>query len=148
MSVELLNLEIELSGTYWNKRPEFSVWFDDEKILQDKIVFDTHTVKLERELSPGEHELKIRLENKQPSDTLKDDNNNIVNDMLLNIVSISIGDVPLDQLIRNAEYHLDEPQDYHGKTITRLDSCVNLGWNGSYVLKFSSPFYIWLLEKL
>jgi hypothetical protein len=147
MPQESLNVEIKLSGKHWNKYPEFSVWFDDEKLIHDKLQFDIHTVNLERDVSEGNHELKIRLENKTSQDTVIE-NGEIVKDMLLNIDDISIDDISLGNLLWSAEYLLDEPQEYQGKTITKLDHCVNLGWNGTYILKFSSPFYIWLLEKL
>ena len=29
-----------------------------------------------------------------------------------------------------------------------LDNCINLGWNGTWMLSFESPFYIWLLENI
>jgi hypothetical protein len=148
MRQESLNFEVKLSGTHWNKYPEFSVWIDDQLLVKDKIVFDTHTIKIERDLEEGEHLLKIRLENKdQKADTVIV-NNEIVKDMLLNIDDIIIDDISLGNLLWTAEYQLDQPQEYNGKTIDHLDHCVNLGWNGTYVLKFSSPFYIWLLEKL
>lgn len=148
MHQESLNFEIKLSGTHWNKYPEFSVWVDDEKLVQDYIRFDTHTVKIERDLIEGPHELKIRLENKTNGDTVLSENGEIEKDMLLNVDDIIIDDISLGNLLWTAEYHLDEPHEYQGKTITQLDNCVNLGWNGTYILKFSSPFYIWLLEKL
>ena len=72
----------------------------------------------------------------------------IINDMLLNIKDIEIDSISLGQLVWSGEYLIDEPQEYNGTTITKLDHCVNLGWNGTYVLNFSSPFYIWLLESL
>jgi hypothetical protein len=148
MRQESLNFEVKLSGTHWNKYPEFSVWLDDQKILSDKIIFDTHTIKFERDLEEGEHLLKIRLENKdQKTDTVIE-NGQIVKDMLLNIDDIVIDDISLGNLLWTADYQLDHPQEYQGNTITKLDHCVNLGWNGTYILKFSSPFYIWLLEKL
>jgi len=68
--------------------------------------------------------------------------------MLLNIDDITIDDISLGNLLWSAEYILDEPQEYNGKIIDHLDHCVNLGWNGAYTLKFTSPFYVWLLEKL
>ena len=68
--------------------------------------------------------------------------------MLLNIDDITIDDISLGNLLWSAEYLLDTPQTYNGQTITKLDSCVNLGWNGSYSLKFTSPFYLWLLENM
>jgi hypothetical protein len=144
---EELKFEVKLSGTHWSKYPEFSVWLDEQKIISDKIIFDTHTIKFERDLSEGPHELKIRLENKTIQDTVTD-NDQIVKDMLLNIDNIIIDDISIGHLIWDATYILDEPQEYQGKTIDHLDRCVNLGWNGTYVLKFSSPFYVWLLEKL
>jgi len=148
MRQESLNFEVKLSGTHWNKYPEFSVWIDDQLLVKDKIVFDTHTIKIERDLEEGEHLLKIRLENKdQKTDTVIE-NGQIVKDMLLNIDDIVINDISLGNLLWTTEYQLDQPQEYNGKTITKLDHCVNLGWNGTYVLKFSSPFYVWLLEKL
>jgi len=148
MHQESLNFEVKLSGTHWNKYPEFSVWLNDQLIIKDQLVFDTHTVKFERDLIEGDHLLKIRLENKTNSDTVLSSNGEIEKDMLLNIDDIVIDDISLGNLLWSAEYHLDNPQEYHGKTITQLDNCVNLGWNGTYILKFSSPFYIWLLEKL
>ena len=72
----------------------------------------------------------------------------VMKDMLLNIDDITIDDLSLGNLLWSAEYKLDERQMYNGKEIDHMDRCVNLGWNGSYTLNFSSPFYIWLLEKL
>jgi hypothetical protein len=98
-------------------------------------------------LNEGDHTLKIRLENKTASDTLVE-NGEIVKDMLLNIDDIEIDDISLGNLLWSAEYLLDKPQEYKGNSINHLDGCVNLGWNGTYVLKFTTPFYVWLLEKL
>ena len=149
MSQESLTFEVVLSGTYWDKKPQFSVWLDDHVVVQSEIAEPNvpQSVKFERELDEGSHQLKIRLENKTPQDTVIV-NGEIVSDMLLNIDGIVIDDISLEQLVWNAEYHLDTAQEYQGSTITRMDQCVNLGWNGTYILKFSTPFYIWLLEKL
>ena len=147
MSVEELNFEIKLSGTYWNKYPEFSVWLDDQKIISDKIIFDTHTIKIERGLAEGQHQLKIRLENKTDQDTEVVDGQ-VVKDMLLNIEDIVINNMSLGTLLWDAAYILDKPHEFNGKTITQLNNCVNLGWNGSYILNFSTPYHEWLLEKL
>jgi len=148
MNSETLKFDITLSGTYWGKKPQFSIWLDDHVIQQSEFQDQTQTIKFERELDEGEHSLKIRLENKdQRTDTIIE-NDEIIKDMLLNIDDISIDEISLGNLLWSAEYHLDQPQKYQDKTITHLDNCVNLGWNGTYILKFSSPFYIWLLEKL
>ena len=154
MSLETVNFKITLSGAFHDKRPSFSIWVDDQVAVQSELPDqDPHSFTFSRELAEGEHQLKIRLENKSPSDVIKDDPDNIdsfniVKDMILNIDDIEIEDINLGHLKWAAEYLLDEPQEYQGQTITHLDHCVNLGWNGTYILKFSSPFYVWLLEKL
>jgi hypothetical protein len=148
MHEESLSFQISLTGTFWDKHPQFSVWLDDYVITQTEIASEAEQiVNFERRISEGAHELKIRLENKTSADTIIE-NGNVVKDMLLNIDDITIDDISLGNLLWSAEYVLDKPQIYKGQTIDHLDGCVNLGWNGTYILKFTSPFYIWLLEKL
>ena len=148
MHKENLNFSISLTGTYWDRKPQFSVWLDDHVVAQSEIASEAEQiVNFERKISEGPHTLKIRLENKTNSDTVVE-NGEVVKDMLLNIDDITIDDISLGNLLWSAEYVLDRPQAYKGQTIDHLDGCVNLGWNGTYTLKFTSPFYIWLLEKL
>ena len=148
MEHESLEFVVTVSGTYWDKKPQFSIWLDDHVIIQTSISSESQQPhKFTCTIDEGEHTLKIRLENKSSSDT-QIVNGEVTNDMILNIDDITIDDISLGQLLWDAEYKLDKPQQYQGKEITQLDNCVNLGWNGTYVLKFTSPFYIWLLEKL
>ncbi len=148
MQEENLSFKISLTGTFWDRRPQFSVWLDNHVVIQSEIASSAEQiVAFERRVDEGPHELKIRLENKVDADTVIE-NDEVVKDMLLNIDNITIDDIGLGNLLWSAEYILDEKQMYQGKEIDQLDGCVNLGWNGTYVLKFTTPFYVWLLEKL
>ena len=148
MEQESINFVVTVSGTYWDKKPQFSIWLDDHVVIQTSISSELQqTHGFTHAIDEGEHTLSIRLENKFPDDVHKV-NDEVVGDMLLNIDSITIDGISLGRLLWNAEYKLDKPQQYNGKEITQLSNCVNLGWNGTYVLKYTSPFYIWLLEKL
>ena len=148
MQEENLSFKISLTGTFWDRHPQFSVWLDDHVVIQSEISSEAEQiVNFERRVNEGSHELKIRLENKADADTVIE-NGEVVKDMLLNIDDITIDDISLGNLLWSAEYILDKKRIYKGQEIDHLDGCVNLGWNGTYVLKFSSPFYIWLLEKL
>jgi len=144
---EPLKFEIELSGTYWDKLPQFSVWLDDDVIVQSEISQNPQIVNFERSVDIGYHTLKIRLENKTPQDTVIEDGK-IVKDLLLNINDIKIEDISLGNLLWTADYKLDQKQTFNGQEIDHLDNCVNLGWNGTYMLTFTSPFYLWLLENI
>jgi hypothetical protein len=148
MSEEKLSFVVTLSGTFWDRRPQFSIWLDDHAVIQSEIASTVQQpVAFEHTIDEGPHTLKIRLENKTTADTVIE-NGEVIKDMLLNIDDIVIDDISLGNLLWSAEYILDDKQTYNSKEIDRLDGCVNLGWNGTYVLKFTSPFYIWLLEKL
>lgn len=148
MNEEKLSFVVTLSSTYWNRRPQFSIWLDDHVVVQSEIPDSaSRPISFERMVDEGAHTLKIRLENKTISDTVFE-NGQVVKDMLLNIDDITIDDISLGNLLWSAEYILDKPQSYKGQTIDHLDGCINLGWNGTYILKFTSPFYIWLLDKL
>ena len=148
MQEENLQFKISLTGTYWDKKPQFSVWLDDHVVIQSEIASKSEQIiNFERRITEGPHQLKIRLENKTDTDTVIE-NDEVVKDMLLNISDITFDDISLGNLLWSAEYILDKPQIYKGQEIDCLDGCVNLGWNGTYTLKFTSPFYIWLLEKL
>ena len=148
MNEEKLSFVVSLSAKFWDRRPQFSIWFDDHLVVSSEINSqESHPIAFERTVDEGPHSLKIRLENKTNSDTVVE-NGEVIEDLLLNIDDIAIDDISLGNLLWTAEYILDKPQLYQGKTIDHLDNCVNLGWNGTYILKISSPFYIWLLEKL
>jgi hypothetical protein len=147
MDKETLTFSVLLSSTNWGKLPQFSIWLDDKLIVRNMLDNNTPAIKFSEEVIAGTHELKIRLENKMPSDTVLVDSN-IVKDMLLNIDDISINEISLGNLLWNGKYTLNQSQQYNGAIITEMDNCVNLGWNGTYSFAFNSPFYLWLLDSL
>lgn len=145
---ETLSFKITLSAVFWEKLPEYSIYVNDELKIRDTVAGDEKTlISFDHQLSPGPAQLRIQLHNKTSSDT-QTENGAIVKDMLLNIDDIVIDDVPLGNVIRQGNYYLDHPQQYQGEVINSLKGCVNLGWNGTYVLDFSIPFYHWLLDYI
>ncbi len=149
--LEKIHFKIGLSGTYWGKKPQYEILVNDKQFYQGIISneqnqpeFFEFSTELEEDCN---HKLQIRLTNKTDKDVVKDvddiDNFNIVQDMLLNIDSICIDDIDIGSLMWTES-------SFVGDDTTRpiLKNCVNLGWNGTYTLEFSSPFYLWLLEKM
>lgn len=151
--VESLAFKIGLSGTYWDRKPEFEIRLNNKLITSGKISADSGSTEyftFTSELEPGNHVLGIRLLNKQITDTVQsEDKSTIVNDLLLNIESIEIDEVEVGMCKwYESVYILDTPAQFNNQTVTQLEKCVNLGFNGEYQLKFTSPYYIWLLEQL
>lgn len=149
---ETLHFKIGVSGAYWDKKPHFTVWLDDQKFA-DSIIGgrskEIEYIEFDAEIVEGAHEFKVRLENKTDRDTETDGHGNILNDMLLNIESIEIDEIDLGSLLWTAsEFRADKEKIVNGEDMSLLKNCVTLGWNGTYVIKFDSPFYLWLLENL
>jgi hypothetical protein len=157
MTTELLKFKIGISGTFWDKRPEFSISVNDTVYSAGVISADSGTTEyfeFSVNLGEGKNSLNICLLNKTDSDVQKDnyddpDTFKIIGDMLLNIHSIEIDDIDVGILRHTAsEYVLSVPQTHDNTTIASMKECVNLGWNGTYKFAFGSPFYVWLLENM
>ena len=150
---EKLEIKLGISGTYWSKCPDFSISIDGQELKSGTITAPSDTVEYHSfvcELEEQEHVLGVRLLNKEMSDTVQnEDKSAILNDLLLNIVSIEIDEVELGPCKwKNSVFVIDQPVEYQGQHVTELKNCVNLGFNGEYQFKFSTPYYVWLLENM
>ena len=71
MNEEKLSFVVILSGTFWDRRPQFSVWLDDHMVVSSEIVGAApQEIKFQRTINEGIHSLNIRLENKTYGDTV------------------------------------------------------------------------------
>ena len=93
-----------------------------------------------------DHVLAVELLGKTWAHTEIDAAGKIVKDSLVHLSDFSIDDIAIDQLVwENARYLHDHNQtgeaaihDYFG----------HMGCNGRVELEFSTPVYLWLLEKM
>jgi hypothetical protein len=152
---ELIHFKIGLSSNSDQKKPRFQIRLNDDVKVESLLTADANSVqffKFDAELVEGEYLLKIDFLNKQPADTELNESGEIVKDLLLNIVSIEIDEIDIDSLIYTKSFYNpiypDSYLDQEQKKITTVHNCVNLGWNGTWNLPFSSPVYIWLLENI
>ena len=150
---ESLHFKIGISGTYWDKRPQYSIAVGNDIIKEGAISVasdETEYIEFDYETDLDAPCLKISLLNKTDQDTVQnEDKTAIVNDMLLNIVSVEIDEIDIGHLIYGlSEYHVDVPVKVDDVTTQIVKHCVNLGWNGTWQLSWDNPFYIWLLENI
>lgn len=143
-NTEHLSFKVGLSGTYWDRQPEFTICVNDVEYVRGQAQADTEYYEFEVDLAENSaHNIQIRLTNKSDSDVIEsEDKTTILQDMLLNINHISVDGLDLGTLLWECSKFVGD--DVSKPTLT---NCVNLGWNGTYILEFRSPFYLWLLEK-
>jgi len=156
---ETLTFKIGLSSTSDKKQTEFKIGINGNTLVHSKLsksVNETEYFEFSHEIAEGDNVLEISLLNKGFGDTVVDSEGNIVSDLLLNIDSIEIDEIDLGALKWTlSSYDPEYPERYkaeavkHGKELSNdIKNCVNLGWNGTWKLPFTSPFYIWLLEHI
>lgn len=147
-NTETLNFKVTLDAIFWKKIPEYSILVDNIVKSNGLLVNKGVTVvEFSCELEHGPHVIAVRLSNKDWTDTLIE-NGEIVADMLLTVSEIQIDTIDLGELKYQGIFYLDSPQMFQGQEIQDLPGCTSMGWNGQYELKFSSPYYLWLLENL
>lgn len=145
---ETLKFKVTLSAIYWNKRPDFDITINGRIKAQGEFTAHSggfESYEFEHTVQENEsYKLKIRLNNKEESDCIiSNDTKEILKDMALIISSIEVDDYPLGDLISSQSRFV--PDDFY--TFSIIPECTTLGVNGTYILMFSSPFYLWLLEK-
>ena len=137
--METVHVRLGLSGTYWGNQPQYRV------LANDRVVKEGTAGALEHIEFDFEYDatatLAVELLNKTNQDTVLDEQNNIVKDQLLNIESVEIDDIDLKQIPRDLSVYTT----YDNRTVRE---CINLGWNGTWRLTWTDPFYLWLLEYL
>jgi len=150
--MENINFKIKLHGHDCNDRwpacrvtvnDTCNVKFDGEIRGETLIEFD---VDVEDD---SENKLVINYYNKDYRlDVILDADGNFVKGKTIDILDICLEDIDLNQIPYNKNtvevYEEAYPQDLPR---TRKND-MELSWNSTWTLEFSSPVYIWLLENI
>ena len=122
------------------------IWFDNQCFFKQYHVQESHAVEYEFEDDDSEHVLRFVLKNKLPEHTRVDESGMILSDARLCIDNIQFDEIDCDQTVcESALYHhnfngtgADTQERFYGE----------MGCNGTVSLKFATPIYLWLLEKM
>lgn len=141
---ETVDVKINLSSEHWDDRYPGARVYINQELTHEGLIAEPTELSWSGELEEGEQVIVVEMYDKRDGDTVFDENENIIKDVILNIDNISFGDVDLNELVQMGSMYY--PKSKYAPEV--LDQCVNLGWNGRWELKFSSPTYLWLLENL
>jgi hypothetical protein len=125
----------------------FEAWINEHKFLDVDHVKETQPVTVEIDDQDGaEHELRLVLKNKTTAHTQVDEHGNIVADARLQITDVAFDEIRLGHMfVEQAVY----THDFNGTSKATEDKFYGeLGCNGTVILKFTTPMYLWLLEHM
>jgi len=141
--MEKLKFAITLGSDYQTAPPQARVTIADKTVFEGPVsasILILEHAKLENE---GDYQLRIELLNKKPEHTEIDEQGNIVKDSVLKIEKIIIEDIEIQNSLS-----LDQEKFYYEHSGEQHQLYNSLGVNGTAVINFSTPFYIWLLETI
>jgi len=159
MATEKLKFKLVLFATMWDKPPHVEICLGDKKILSQSITGtedNPDVLEFTHETEEGkDYELIIRRHGKFRDQCVVNDNNDIIKDQLLHIKSIEIDEIDIGTLVYEGVYSPEYPEPWASQQTAagfnlpkELKNVTEMGHNGTWTLKFSSPFYMWLLENL
>jgi hypothetical protein len=122
------------------------VWVDEQQIFNREHLTATETVQFDVEEDDREHELRVVLKHKLPEHTKINAQGNIEQDAVITVGNFEFAEISVDQVVQEqAVYH----HDFNGSAAAVQDQFYgSMGCNGTLILKFSTPLYIWLLENM
>ena len=142
--METIKIAFDLTSTDYSAELDFTVMVDDQLLFDIAHVKEKTPVKLSIDVNEGDHELKFMMKNKKIEHTIIDHDNNIIKDACLNINNFSIDNIELKNLfIENTKYYHSYNSDSEK---IEHEFYGTMGCNGTIVLKFNAPIYIWFLE--
>ena len=149
--METVNIKIGIEViTHQNvvEHPHVQILINN-KAQFDKIMEHSDIINFDVELEEDQqHKLTVVYDNKSARTDVVLQDGLPIKDKRIEINRISLEDIDLDFFTFSSQdllsYTTTDPQ---GENTTGFDA-TKLSWNGSTILLFESPIYIWILENL
>jgi len=159
MGTEKLKFKLELYATMWDKPPHAEILISDKSHFTGDITGTEDkpdVVEFEHELEEGkEYKVIINRSGKRKNQTVINENGDVLKDQLLHIKNIEIDEIDIGALVYEGVYTPEYPEPWatqQREVGTELPesfkNVTSMGHDGTWVFKFESPFYMWLLENL
>jgi hypothetical protein len=159
MATEKLKFKLELYAEMWDKPPVAEILINNNSIIKKQITGieeKPDLIEFEYELEENkDYDLIIKRSGKDKNQTVINDKGDILKDQLLNIKSIEIDEIDIASLVYEGEYTPEYPEPWatqqreSGNDLKdSFKNVTKMGFNGTWKIRFASPFYMWLLENL
>ena len=133
------------------------VWLDDQPLLDTNNTTDQQLEFLIVD-DETDHELRFVMKNKTNDHTRLDTHGNIIKDAMISVENFKIDDIDIssiltcypNQLYSDVPTHIIQYRhDFNGTQPAVVDRFYgSMGCNGTVILKFTTPIYLWLLENM
>lgn len=122
------------------------IWLDHTQIFNSEHVTNTINFKHPFADDTGQHQLRFILKNKLPSDTTIDQQGNIIKDARLTISNVTFENIEIDQVFLSKSIYTHNFNNTQPEIQDQFFG--EMGCNGTLILNFTTPIYLWLLESM
>jgi len=159
MATEKLKFKLELYATMWDRPPHAEILINDKSHFTGDITGTEEkpdVIEFEHELEEDkEYNLIIKRSGKLLNQTVVNKKGDLLKDQLLHIKGIEIDEIDIGALVYEGVYTPRYPEPWAtqqraaGTELKEsFKNVTSIGHDGTWVFKFTSPFYMWLLENL
>jgi hypothetical protein len=122
------------------------IWIDHQMVFDQTHVAETTTFNHAMIDDEAEHELRFVLKNKTAEHTVVDESGNFIKDACLIISDLSFDGIQLGHTL--TEFATYEHNFNGTNNNIQAKFFGTMGCNGTVSFKFTTPFYLWLLEHM
>ena len=159
MATEKLKFKLELYATMWDKPPHAEILINDKSYFKGDIKGTEDkpdVIEFEQDFEEGkEYNYLINRSGKGKNQTVLNEKGDILKDQLLHIKNIEIDGIDIGSLVYEGIFTPQYPEPWAtqqreaGVELRHsFTNVTSMGHDGEWRFKFTSPFYMWLLENL
>lgn len=142
-----MKIELDLVANKNCTEVMLDVYCDDRKIFSTSATDVTHTVEIDVDDQPAQHQLRLVMSGKTRQHTKLDDQGNIAEDVFFTVSRLEFEELDMREI-----FCLGRPCYRHSFNGTRsefLDEFYGfIGCNGTVELIFETPVFLWLNNYL
>jgi hypothetical protein len=143
-----MHIELDISANTDCNDIVLTVYVDHHKIFQSTAQSQIQTITYDLDEDPEEHKLLLVMSGKNSTHTRLDDNDQIVSDIFFTINRLEFEQLDMKELFcqgrrswHTHSFNSSQPEfddEFYG----------DIGCNGTVVIPFSTPIYLWLSDNL
>lgn len=144
---ETIKFKCCISSSNPGKQLGLEIRLNDQQIYNNSWVKESETVECDLHFEDdAEYELHWIMYGKTNDHTHLDAAGNIIDDSLLEVNNVELDDIKLNYLFNKESIY---KHNFNGNGDDVVEPFNNfMGCNGTVTMKFSTPFYLWLLERM
>jgi len=140
-----IEINLQLQCEYVNTRPQFIIEIDNTKYYNKELDTGMHNINISSVVTDKEHiDLKMSMQGTAQYDTIIDNDDNIVQDTCIKIISF---DINKEHLMLDPEFLYNFLKNFNNDIKKEIDVCLGWWYNSTLSMHIKLPFREWYSQN-